>query len=242
MEILGKQIENHEGKKWFMIGQPFFILQNIVLGEYNEEYNLNIDDDIMDIFFEVYSKFPKEFLFKNNKMKFFDYRLESKKERNFSIFFKLYDNRKIENEEKNLIEKKFEKIFNNMNENNNNNMNEKEEKSYKNLLKLYINNMTIYANKNLSLKKETIEELKKKFENEEFLNSQSKLNIFILEALITSVISDLTDPLNSIPDNFEYFIKKENNKDYINKEIENLKSILVKNSKNMKYFLIKMKN
>ncbi len=99
--------------------------------------------------------------------------------------------------------------------------------------------MTIYANENLSINKKIFKEKYNEYEkfknllnhqNLDFkkLNSTNLLNIYILEALVTSVISDLNGPLNSIPDDFEYYKKikyfKEN---FVGVQILKEKNILI---------------
>ena len=109
--------------------------------------------------------------------------------------------------------------------------------------------MTIYANENLSINKKIFKEKYNEYEkfknllnHQKFdfkkLNSTNLLNIYILEALVTSVISDLNGPLNSIPDDFEYYkkikyfkenfvcvqiLKEKNILIYIEIQIDNLK-------------------
>ena len=256
-EILNFQIKNPVGKKWFMIGESFYILQNIVFGEeyfYNEIklYDFKIsnneildDNDIMKGFYEIYSKLSKKFLFKNNKIKHFEYYPHLlKKDNNFiSIYYKLYDNRKIEEKEKKIIETFFNEFLDKKDVMN-------EEEKYKNLLKIYINNMTLYANENLSIDKKKIlnknnkqnnninnkendndfEKLKKMFNKKEFKN----IKIFILDALTTSVISDLTNPFKSFPDDFEYYIENKDIKEIINHEEKNIDEKQIENIENLK--------
>ena len=70
--------------------------------------------DVMKGLYELYSKLPKKFLIKNKKIKFFDYPHITNEENKFfiNIYCKLYDNRKIEQKELDLINKVFEKFLN----------------------------------------------------------------------------------------------------------------------------------
>ncbi len=98
LKILNFQIEDSIGKQWFMIGETFYILQNLVFGEeyfydnielYNfKEYSNNKmleKYDVMKGLYELYSKLPKKFLIKNKKIKFFDYPHIKNEENNYFI-------------------------------------------------------------------------------------------------------------------------------------------------------------